>query len=213
MTPTRRYAKKHAKALNRRRFNAPERHQRQQRQAQRDIEALRQALYDMGLPDNLVIEIEGRLRAQKKLLGKVFGLMFPTLFGCRSAHELARVRGWDKHISRRILGALPKRSWLKRLRTLGQDILRALWRHVESMSAATRSRWQWTWVWDDSVFRTYGQTLELIGTWYSGQMSLASYRSSLFPVIPRILVVIPRRPILWPTRWLRSCVARACRRR
>jgi hypothetical protein len=69
----------------------------------------------------------------------------------------------------RLLAALPKRSWLKRLRKLGHDILCALGRHVESMSAATRSRWQWTWVWDDTVFRTYGQDLELVGPWYSGQ--------------------------------------------
>jgi DDE superfamily endonuclease len=169
MPPSRRYAKKRAKAIHRHRLNPQQRQQRQQHQAQRHIEALRQALYDLGLPDNLVIEIEGRLRAQKKLLGKCFGLMFPTLFGCRSAHELTQVRGWDKNVPRRILGALPKRSWLKRLRKLGHDILSALWRHIESMSAATRSRWQWTWVWDDSVFRKYGQTLELVGNWYSGQ--------------------------------------------
>jgi len=169
MTPIRRYAKKQTKALHRRRLNAQERHQRQRRQAQRDIEALRQALDDLGFPDNLVIEIEGRLRAQKKLLGKIFGLMFPTLFGCRSAYELTCVRGWDKNIPSRILSALPKRSWLKRLRKLGHDVLAPLWRYVESMSPATRSRWQWTWVWDDSVFRKYGQDLELVGTWYSGQ--------------------------------------------
>lgn len=169
MTPTRQYATKQAKALNRRHLNAQERHQRQQRQAQRDIEALRQALDDLGLPDNLVIEIEGRLRAQKKLLGKIFGLMFPTLFACRSAYELTCVRGWDKHMPSRILRALPKRSWLKRLRKLGLDVLAPLWRHVEAMSPATRSRWQWTWVWDDSVFRKYGQDLELVGNWYSGQ--------------------------------------------
>jgi hypothetical protein len=169
MTPSRRYAKKHAKAIHRRRLNAHERHQHQQQQAQRHIDALRQALHDLGLPENLVIEIEGRLRAQKKLLGKFFGLMFPTLFGCRSAHELTRVRGWDKNVPGRLLGALPKRSWLKRLRQLGHTVLSTLWRHIESMSAATRSRWQWTWVWDDSVFRKYGQTLELVGNWYSGQ--------------------------------------------
>jgi len=169
MIRPRRYVKKQAKALTRRRLNAKERHERQQRQAQRDIDALRQALYDLGLPDDLVIEIEGRLRAQKKLLGNIFGLMFPTLFGCRSAHELTRTRGWDKNVPSRLLGALPKRSWLKRLRKLGQDVLSALWRHVESMSEATRSRWQWTWVVDDSVFRKYGQDLELVGTWYSGQ--------------------------------------------
>jgi hypothetical protein len=56
------------------------------------------------------------LRAQKKLLGKIFALMFPTLFGCINAYELTRTRGWDKNLPSRILGALPKRSWLKRLR-------------------------------------------------------------------------------------------------
>jgi hypothetical protein len=169
MSRTKRYVKKATQAIKRRRLHAKERHERQQRQAQRDIAALYQALHDLGVPEDLVIEIEGRLRAQKKLLGKIFGLMFPTLFGCRSAHELTRVRGWDKNGPSRILGALPKRSWLKRLRKLGQDILSPLWRHVETMSDATRSRWQWTWVWDDTVFRKYGQDLELVGTWYSGQ--------------------------------------------
>jgi hypothetical protein len=37
------------------------------------------------------------------------------------------------------------------------------------MSEATRSRWQWTWVLDDSVIRKYGDKLELVGTWWSGQ--------------------------------------------
>lgn len=169
MTRTRRYVKKQAKAIQRRRLNAQERHNHQQKQAQRDIEALRQALDELGLPDNLVTEIEGRLRAQKKLLGKIFGLMFPTLCGCINAYELTRTRGWDKNLPSRILGALPKRSWLKRLRKLAQEVLGALWRHIETMSDATRSRWQWTWVLDDSVFRKYGSTLELVGTWWSGQ--------------------------------------------
>ena len=169
MSPGKRYAKKHAKAINRRRLNAKERHEHQQRQAQRDIEALHQALHDLGLPADLVTEIEGRVRAQKKLLGKIFGLMFPTLFGCINAYELTRTRGWDKNLPSRILGALPKRSWLKRLRKLGQEVLEPLWRHIEAMSAATRSRWQWTWVLDDSVFRKYGGQLELVGTWWSGQ--------------------------------------------
>ena len=169
MSPAKRYARKQAQAITRRRLHAKERHERQQRQAQRDIAALHQALQDLGLPDNLVTEIEGRLRAQKKLLGKIFGLMFPTLFGCGSAYELPRTRGWDKNLPSRILGALPKRSWLKRLRKLGQDVLASLWRHIESMSAATRSRWQWTWVLDDSVFRKYGGQLELVGHWWSGQ--------------------------------------------
>jgi hypothetical protein len=169
MTPTRQYAKKQAKAIRRRRLNAKERHERQQRQAQRDIEALHQALLDLGMPDDLILEIEGRLRSQKKLMGKIFALMFPTLFGSRSPHELTRVRGWDKNWPSRILGALPKRSWLKRLRKLGQDIVSAIWRRAQSMSPATRSRWQLTPVIDDSVFRKYGGPLELVGNWYSGQ--------------------------------------------
>jgi len=168
MSPAKRYARKQAQIITRRRLHAKERHERQQRQAQREIEALHQALHDVGLPDNLGTEIAGRWRAQKRLLGKIFGLMFPTLFGCDSAYELTRTRGWDKNLPSRILGALPQRSWLKRLRKLGQDVLASLWRHIESMSDATRSRWQWTWVLDDSVFRTYGGPLELVGNWWSG---------------------------------------------
>jgi len=62
MTRTRRYVKTQAKAITRRRLNAKARHECQQKQAQRDIEALHQALYDLGLPDHLVIETwrEGR---------------------------------------------------------------------------------------------------------------------------------------------------------
>jgi hypothetical protein len=69
----------------------------------------------------------------------------------------------------RLLGALPTRSWRKRLRQRGQDVLGALWRHIETRRDATRSRWPWTWVLDDSVFRKYRSTLELVGTWWSGQ--------------------------------------------
>jgi hypothetical protein len=123
----------------------------------------------LGLPDNLVQEIEGRLRCQQKLLGKIFGVMFPPLFGCRTSSELARVRGWDKNLPSRILGALPKRSWLKRLRRLGLEVLESLWRHVQDKSPATHSRWQWTWAVDDSVFKKYGQQLGVVGLWWSGQ--------------------------------------------
>src|SRR5687768_11518437 len=98
MALAKRYTNKHAKAIRRQRLNAKARHQRQHQQAQRAINALQQALHDLGLPENLVIEIAGRLHTQKKLLGKVFGLMFPTLFGCTSAYELTRVRGWDKNV-------------------------------------------------------------------------------------------------------------------
>src|SRR2546425_1390999 len=169
MSPITRYAKKQAKARQRRRHTAHERLRHDQQQAQRAIEALEQALHALGLPDNLVQEIEGRLHRQQKLLGKIFGLMFPSLFGCRTPYELSRVRGWDKNLPSQMLGALPKRSWLKRLRRLGLEVLVPLWRHVQDKSPATLSRWQWTWVVDDSVFKKYGRQLGLVGTWWSGQ--------------------------------------------
>jgi hypothetical protein len=169
MSPTKRYAKKQAKARARRRHSAHERLERDQRQAQRAAEALHQALAELGLPEMVVAEIEGRLRSQHKLLGKIVGMMFPALFGCRTPSELCRVRGWDKHWPSRLLGALPKRSWLKRLRRLGLEVLEPIWRHRVHKSPATQSRWQWTWVWDDSVFHKYGEQLGLVGRWWSGQ--------------------------------------------
>src|SRR5919109_221056 len=169
MSPRKRYAKKHAKARQRRRRTAQERLERDRRQAQQVAEALHQALEDLSLPTDLVTEIEGRLRSQHKLLGKIVGVMCPSLFGCRTNTELCRVRGWDKNFPSRLLGALPKRSWIKRLRRLGLEVLEPLWRHAASKSEATRSRWQWTWVGDDSVFKKYGEQLGLVGTWWSGQ--------------------------------------------
>ncbi len=169
MSPSKRYAKKQAKTRQRRRLQAHARLERDKRQAQRAAEALSQALEDLGLPNTVVAEIEGRLRSQQKLLGKIVGVMFPPLFGCRTPSELCRVRGWDKQWPSRILGALPKRSWLKRLRRLGLEVLVPLWRHVATKSPATQSRWQWTWAIDDSVFKKYGQQLGLVGTWWSGQ--------------------------------------------
>jgi hypothetical protein len=169
MSPATRWAKKHAKARHRRHLQAQERLARDRHQAQHAAQVLEQALYDLGLPDNLVAEIEGRLRSQHKLLGKIVGVMFPPLFGCRTNTELCRVRGWDKNLPSRLLGALPKRSWIKRLRRLRLEVLVPLWRHAASKSEATRSRWQWTWVGDDSVFKKYGAQLGLVGTWWSGQ--------------------------------------------
>jgi hypothetical protein len=169
MSPSKRYAKKHAKARQRRRLQAHERLERDRRQAQRAAEALHQALEDLGLPAHLVVEIEGRLRSQHQLLGKMIGVMFPALFGCRTPSELCRVRGWDKQWPARILGALPKRSWLKRLRRLALEVLEPIWRHVVHKSPATQSRWQWTWGWDDSVFHKYGEQLGVVGRWWSGQ--------------------------------------------
>src|SRR6266508_2516399 len=169
MSPNTRNAKKHAKASKRRYLKAQERLARDRRQAQQAAQALEQALHALGLPKDLVAEIEGRLRSQHTLLGKIVGMMCPPLFGCRTNTELCRVRGWDKHLPSRLLGALPKRSWLKRLRRLGLEVLEPLWRYAASTSEATRSRWQWTWVGDDSVFKKYGEQLGLVGTWWSGQ--------------------------------------------
>ena len=169
MTRSKAYQKRPAKARQRRRLKAHERLERDQRQAQRAAEALHHALEELGLPADLVVEIEGRLHSQQKLLGKIVGVMFPALFGCRTPSELCRVRGWDKHWPSRILGALPKRSWLKRLRRLALEVLEPIWRHVASKSPATQSRWQWTWVWDDSVFHKYGEQLGVVGRWWSGQ--------------------------------------------
>ena len=123
MSPTTRSAKKQAKARQRRRLQARERLERDRLQAQHAATVLEQALDDLGLPEDLVAEIEGRLRRQQKLLGKIVGLMCPPLFGCRTNTELCRVRGWDKNLPARLLGALPKRSWIKRLRRLGLDVL------------------------------------------------------------------------------------------
>jgi hypothetical protein len=165
-----RSVKKHIKARQRRHRTAQERLARDRRQTQHAAKVLEQALLDLGLPDNLVAEIEGHLRSQKKLLGKILGMMCPPLFGCRTNAELCRVRGWDKNLPLRLLGALPKRSWLKRLRSLDLEVLVPLWRYTANKSEATRSRWQWTWVGDNSVFKKYGEQLELVGTWWSGQV-------------------------------------------
>jgi hypothetical protein len=68
MSPTKRYAKKDAKARQRRRLQAHERLERDRRQAQRAAEALHHAWEDLALPETVVAEIAGRLRSQHKLL-------------------------------------------------------------------------------------------------------------------------------------------------
>jgi hypothetical protein len=93
MSPAQRCVKKHAKARRRRYLNVRERLTRDRRQAQHVAEALQQALHDVELPEDLVVEIEGRLRSQQQLLSKICGMMCPPLFGCRTNAELCRVRG------------------------------------------------------------------------------------------------------------------------
>ena len=146
-----------------------ERLQHEQQRAQRFLQALEQALVDLGLSETLVAEVEWRLHAPVKRLGNIFGMMFPTLLGCQTTYELTQLRGWDKNLPGRLLGALPKQQWIRQLQRRGQALLRRLWQQVEDKSPATKSRWPWTWVGDDSVFKKAGQQLGLVGTWYSGQ--------------------------------------------
>jgi DDE superfamily endonuclease len=169
MAPMTRTQRREYHAKHRRSEKYRERLQREQARAQRSLEAMERALIDLGLPETLAAEVQWRLKRVGKLLGKIFGLMFPPVFGCRTHHELTRVRNWDKNLPAHILGAMPKQKWLRQLQHRGQDLLATLWRQVEDKSPATRSRWQWTWVGDDSVFRKSGQHLGLVGTWYSGQ--------------------------------------------
>jgi hypothetical protein len=88
MSPAQRCAKKQAKARQRRHLKAQERLARDRRQAQHAAQDLEQALQDLGIPHNLVIEIEGRLRSQQQLLSKIVGMMliFPIsefiMFSC-----------------------------------------------------------------------------------------------------------------------------------
>ena len=79
------------------------------------------------------------------------------------------MRGGDTHWPAHMLGAVPKRSWLKRRRRLGLEVLVPLWRQVETNSPATQRRWQWTWAIDDAVCRTYGEPWRRVGRWGSGQ--------------------------------------------
>jgi hypothetical protein len=118
-----------------------ERLEQEQQRAQRFLQALEQALLDLGLPETLAAEVEWYLKAPVKRLGKIFGMMLPTLFGCRTAYELTHLRGWDKNLPSRILGALPKQKWLRLLQRRGQALLIRLWQQVEDKSPATRSRW------------------------------------------------------------------------
>jgi hypothetical protein len=156
-------------ATQRRLQKSRERLPREQARAQRHLLAWEQALIELGLPENLVAEVAWRLNAVGKRLGNIFGLMFPTVFGCRTAYELTRVRRWDKNLPGKILGALPKHTWVRQWPRRAQDLLATLWQHVQDKSPATRSRWPWTWVGDDSLFKKAGQPLGLVGTWWSGQ--------------------------------------------
>ena len=80
------------KATQRRLQTSRARLQREQARAQRHLQALERALNELGRPETLVIEVEWRRKAVGKLLGNIFGVMCPTVFGCRTADEPTRVR-------------------------------------------------------------------------------------------------------------------------
>ena len=165
MSPSKRYAKKQAKARQRRRLQAHERLERDRRQAQRAAEALHQALEDLGLPADLVAEIEGRLRSQQKLLGKIVGVMFPALFGCRTPSELVSGAGLGQALALApARGACPNAPGSSGCGAWGWRCWSRSGAMCATKSPATQSRWQWTWVWDDSVFHKYGEQLGLVGT-------------------------------------------------
>src|SRR5262245_21839738 len=77
MTQSRRYYKKLQKARQRRLQKERERLAREQARAQRALQAVEQAIQELGLPESVADEVQWRLQAQQKLLGKIFGMMFP----------------------------------------------------------------------------------------------------------------------------------------
>lgn len=161
--------KKRGKVEARRRKRRKWRLLEQQRQAQGHLRAIERAVADLGLEDALGRVLERKLKAGHRLMTKIFGVMFPVLFGCETYPELCRVMGWAKNLPGRLLGALPKRKWIEKLRALGQGVLETLWQRVKGMSEATRSRWQWTWILDSTVFRKYGEKFRLVKPVFSNQ--------------------------------------------
>ena len=77
MTQSRRYHKRVQKARQRRLQKERERLQHEQARAQRALQAVEQAIQELDLPETVADEVQWRLQAQQKLLGKIFGMMFP----------------------------------------------------------------------------------------------------------------------------------------
>lgn len=77
MTHAKRYHKKPQKARRRRLQKTRERLQREQARAERVLRALEQAVQDLGVPETVAAEVSWHLQTQQKLLGKIFGMMFP----------------------------------------------------------------------------------------------------------------------------------------
>jgi hypothetical protein len=113
---------------------------REQAQAQRYLQAIEQAVQELGLLTHVADVIRRKRKAQEKWMEKIVGMMFSPLFGCRTSHELSRVQGWDQNLPLQILGALPKREWVQQVQRLGQELLASLGPQVEDKSPATRGR-------------------------------------------------------------------------
>ena len=75
MSPRKRDAKQHTR-ISMRRLTARERLERDRHQAQQAIKVLEHALHDLGISEDLVAEIAGRLRSQplKHLLASGAGI-------------------------------------------------------------------------------------------------------------------------------------------
>lgn len=170
MTAEQRYHRKQRKAKQRKIAQKKKQLQQEQAKAQAYLNQLEQALRELGLEESVVKVIRDKLKTHRKLLGKIFAMMFPSFFGCSSYNELFRVRGWDKNLPGIILGALPKAKWIKLLRKLAQDVIELIWKHVQDKSASTKSRWQLTWIADDSLFKKFSGNFRLVSTFWSGQI-------------------------------------------
>jgi hypothetical protein len=85
MTQTHAYHKRTQRAKQKRAQQAKQhrlqkahkRLQREQARAQHHLQALEQAVQELGLPKTVEEEVQGRLQTQQQLLGKIVGLMFP----------------------------------------------------------------------------------------------------------------------------------------
>lgn len=165
MTPPQRRA---YQAQPRRLQKARARLQHEQARAQRPLQALPHALGDLDLPEILAAEGQGRLTAITTWLEQICGLRCPPRLGCRSDHDRCRVRGWEKHLPGRLLGAWPTRPWVQPWPRRGPALLARWWQPLADNSPAPRRRWPWTWVGDDSLVTKAGPPLGLVGPWESG---------------------------------------------
>jgi hypothetical protein len=80
----------------------------------------------------------------------------------------ARERLREAVAPRCLAAAATTRQGGKRVQRLGQALWGRRWRPVADKSPATRRRWPWTGVGAESLVKTSGQPLGLVGTWWSG---------------------------------------------